>query len=74
MAVGQCRARVGTSPGDSRGPTGTRMIRWNESTARNYEDVGVFTADPDALWRRILERKGPPWARLARIPFDPSMN
>ena len=34
----------------------------------------VFTAEPGALWRRILERKGPRYATLARIPFDPSMN
>lgn len=34
----------------------------------------IFTDDPDALWRRVLERKGPEYARVARIPFDPSMN
>ncbi|HSM35235.1 MAG TPA: YqgE/AlgH family protein [Longimicrobiales bacterium] len=34
----------------------------------------IFTDDPDSLWRRILERKGPEYARVARIPFDPSMN
>jgi putative transcriptional regulator len=34
----------------------------------------VFTASPDALWRRVLERKGPQYAALARTPFDPSMN
>jgi putative transcriptional regulator len=34
----------------------------------------VFTRSPDALWRRILERKGPEFATLARMPFDPSMN
>jgi putative transcriptional regulator len=34
----------------------------------------VFTPSPDALWRGILERKGPEYARLARIPYDPSMN
>lgn len=34
----------------------------------------VFTPDPDALWRRVLERKGPDYAGLARIPYDPSMN
>lgn len=34
----------------------------------------VFTPDPDALWRRVLERKGPPYDKVARIPFDPSMN
>lgn len=34
----------------------------------------VFTEAPDLLWSRVLERKGPPYRRLARIPFDPSMN
>lgn len=34
----------------------------------------IFTDDPDSLWRRILERKGPEFAKLARVPFDPSMN
>ena len=34
----------------------------------------VFTAEPATLWRRILTRKGPPYAVLARIPFDPTMN
>lgn len=34
----------------------------------------VFTRSPDDLWRRVLERKGPPYDALARIPFDPSMN
>ncbi len=34
----------------------------------------VFTPAPDALWHRILERKGPPYDAMARIPFDPSMN
>ncbi len=34
----------------------------------------VFTAEPESLWRRVLERKGPPFARLARIPFDPTLN
>jgi putative transcriptional regulator len=40
--------------------------------AANEDDV--FTPSPDALWRRVLERKGPEYARLARIPYDPSMN
>lgn len=34
----------------------------------------VFTRSPDALWRRVLERKGPPYTTMARIPFDPSTN
>jgi putative transcriptional regulator len=34
----------------------------------------IFTTEPDALWRRILERKGPPYSTFARVPFDPSMN
>lgn len=34
----------------------------------------VFTDAPGELWRRVLERKGPPYRQLSRIPFDPSMN
>lgn len=34
----------------------------------------VFTRSPELLWARVLERKGPPYAAMARIPFDPSMN
>jgi putative transcriptional regulator len=34
----------------------------------------VFTPEPESLWRRVLLRKGPPFAALARIPFDPSAN
>lgn len=34
----------------------------------------VFTGAADSLWSRILERKGPPYTTMARIPFDPSMN
>lgn len=37
-------------------------------------DGDVFTDSPESLWRRILERKGPDYATIARIPFDPSMN
>jgi putative transcriptional regulator len=34
----------------------------------------VFTAEPRTLWRRLLERKGPPFDQAARIPFDPRVN
>ena len=34
----------------------------------------VFTAQPDLLWSRVLERKGPEFRRIARMPYDPSMN
>ncbi|MGD2067480.1 MAG: YqgE/AlgH family protein [Gemmatimonadota bacterium] len=34
----------------------------------------VFTGEPDTLWRRVLERKGPRYRRLSRMPFDPSVN
>lgn len=48
-----------------------------ESDAWIIEDAtgdDVFTPSPDGLWRRVLERKGPPYTTMARIPFDPSMN
>jgi putative transcriptional regulator len=34
----------------------------------------VFTDAPDLLWSRVLERKGPEYRRLSRMPYDPSMN
>jgi len=34
----------------------------------------VFTDAPDLLWSRVLERKGPAYRRLSRMPYDPSMN
>jgi putative transcriptional regulator len=34
----------------------------------------VFTDAPDMLWSRVLERKGPQFRRLSRMPYDPSMN
>jgi putative transcriptional regulator len=34
----------------------------------------VFTDAPDLLWSRVLERKGPEYKRLSRMPYDPSMN
>ena len=37
-------------------------------------EADVFTREPESLWRRVLERKGPDYARLARVPFDPTLN
>jgi putative transcriptional regulator len=34
----------------------------------------VFTASPRDLWRRVLDRMGPPYSTMARIPFDPRTN
>jgi putative transcriptional regulator len=34
----------------------------------------VFTDTPDLLWSRVLERKGPEYRNLSRMPYDPSMN
>lgn len=34
----------------------------------------VFTAEPGGLWATVLQRKGAPYAALARIPFDPRVN
>ncbi|MGW8267600.1 MAG: YqgE/AlgH family protein [Longimicrobiales bacterium] len=34
----------------------------------------VFTDAPDLLWSKVLERKGPEYKRLSRMPYDPSMN
>ncbi len=40
-------------------------------------DVGPFdlTSDePEGLWERVLERRGPKYARLKNVPRDPSLN
>ncbi len=34
----------------------------------------VFTGAPDRLWSRVLQRKGPEYRQMSRIPFDPTMN
>jgi len=34
----------------------------------------VFTDTPDLLWSRVLERKGPEYRQMSRMPYDPSMN
>lgn len=34
----------------------------------------VFSDAPDLLWSRVLERKGPDYRLLSKVPFDPSMN
>lgn len=34
----------------------------------------VFSDDARSLWQRVLQRKGPPYTTMARIPFDPSTN
>jgi putative transcriptional regulator len=38
-----------------------------------HED-DVFTHEPNTLWRHVLERKGPRYRVLSRMPADPSMN
>ncbi|MBM4183925.1 MAG: hypothetical protein FJ207_06815 [Gemmatimonadetes bacterium] len=44
---------------------------WILETAREGD---VFTDAPDLLWSRVLQRKGPEYKKLSRMPFDPSMN
>ena len=44
---------------------------WIVEPAREED---VFTDNPDLLWSRVLERKGPEYHRLSRMPYDPSMN
>lgn len=44
---------------------------WIVDPAREED---VFTTTPDLLWSAVLERKGPEYHRLSRMPYDPSMN
>ena len=34
----------------------------------------VFTDNPELLWSRVLQRMGPEYLPLSRMPFDPPMN
>lgn len=34
----------------------------------------VFDAEPQSMWRRVLERKGPEYRQIAMMPFDPRVN
>ncbi len=34
----------------------------------------VFTDEPETLWSRVLQRKGPVFDLMSEIPFDPRMN
>jgi putative transcriptional regulator len=34
----------------------------------------VFAEDAEALWSDVLRRKGPSYALMASMPFDPSLN
>jgi putative transcriptional regulator len=42
--------------------------------AADFEEEDAFTEDPDALWSRVLGRKGGTYRLLARMPPDPSVN
>jgi putative transcriptional regulator len=38
------------------------------------EPEDVFAADPDELWRTVLQRKGGMYSLIATMPYDPSRN
>jgi putative transcriptional regulator len=38
------------------------------------EPDDVFSSAPAGLWSKVLQRKGGPFALLARMPVDPSLN
>lgn len=40
----------------------------------DFRAADAFTEDPDALWKRVLNRKGGAYAFLATMPPDPSLN
>lgn len=44
---------------------------WIVEPAREED---VFGDMPDLLWSRVLQRKGPEYRLLSKVPFDPSMN
>ena len=40
----------------------------------DFDPEDAFTEDPDALWKRVLNRKGGAYAFLSTLPPDPSLN
>jgi putative transcriptional regulator len=38
------------------------------------EPDDAFADDPDELWRKVLHRKGGPFALMADMPYDPGLN
>jgi putative transcriptional regulator len=40
----------------------------------SFDREDAFAEDSDALWSRVLERKGGAYALVARMPEDPSLN
>jgi putative transcriptional regulator len=74
VRAGILRARVyagyaGWGPGQLEGEM--ELDSWILEKATEHD---VFCEDPDRLWSHILERKGPPYDQMARMPFDPRMN
>jgi putative transcriptional regulator len=74
FAAGVRRARVfaghsGWGPGQLESEL--EEDSWIIEPARRED---VFTADPKALWSRVLRRKGSEYVLLATMPMDPSLN
>jgi len=44
---------------------------WLVDPAREED---AFTDRPELLWSRVVERMGPQYRALSRMPYDPSMN
>jgi putative transcriptional regulator len=68
------RARIfagyaGWGPGQLEGELAAKAWILDEARAED-----VFTSKPDTLWSRVLERKGPEYKLLSKMPYDPSMN
>jgi putative transcriptional regulator len=71
-AILRARAFAGYS-GWAPGQLEAEMVEdsWIVDPAREED---VFTESPELLWSRVLQRKGPEYRRLSRMPYDPSMN
>ena len=70
--IRRARAFVGYS-GWAAGQLEAEMIEdsWIVDPARADD---VFTEYPDLLWSQVLQRKGPEYHRMSRMPYDPTMN
>lgn len=70
--IRRARIYVGYS-GWAPGQLEAEMIEdsWIIDPAREED---VFTETPELLWSRVLQRKGPDYHRMSKMPYDPSMN
>ena len=72
LAIGRARVFAGYSGwGPGQLEAELEEPAWIVATALPDD---VFAADPDELWRTVLQRKGGKFNLIATMPYDPRMN